>query len=82
MKNRPRKNLPVLKKLGHGKVITQINGNNYVFISAGHPWNECACYLSNSVGEPIEEEPIVFRVCADPQILAQELVEILKEKDR
>ena len=71
-----------LKKIGHGKELAEINGNNYVFISVGHPWNECAGYLSNSEGEPIDEEPVVFRVCANPQILAQELVEILKEKDR
>ena len=62
------------KNFGAGKKLARIKGKSYLFISVGHPWNECAAFLSDKDGNIIEEEPVVYRVCASAYSLAMELV--------
>ena len=45
-----------------------------MFVSVGHPWNECAAYLSDKDGNILEDEPVVYSVCGSAYSLAMELV--------
>lgn len=58
-----------------GKKIAKIGTHHYLFVSLGHPWNECAGYLADEAGKIINEEPAIFGVCSSPEILALELEE-------
>ena len=63
----------IFKDIEPGKKIAKIGTNHYIFISVGHPWNECAAYLSDKTGKIINEGPAIFGVCSSPEILALEL---------
>ena len=63
------------REIDTGKKVAQIAGKHYLFISVGHPWNECAAYLSDCNGKIINDEPAIFGVCSSPDILATKLQE-------
>ena len=67
----------VFKEIEAGKKTAKIGDSHYLFVSVGHPWNECAAYLSDENGEIIEDEPVVFRICADAHDLALEILACL-----
>tara|TARA_Y100001972_G_C7556789_1_gene279727 strand:+ start:324 stop:533 length:210 start_codon:yes stop_codon:yes gene_type:complete len=62
------------KDFDHGKKLAKIKGRHYMFVSVGHPWNECAAYLADKSGNILDEEPAIFGVCASPESLAAELM--------
>lgn len=49
-------------------------GRHYLFVSMAHPWNECAVYLCDKEGNVLSEEPVLFRVGADPNVLTEDLM--------
>ena len=63
----------VFEEIETGKKMAKIGKKHYLFISVGHPWNECAAYLSDKTGKIINEEPAIFGICSSPEILALEL---------
>ena len=67
----------VFEEIEAGKKMAKIGGSHYLFVSVGHPWNECAAYLSDVSGNVIDEEPAIFGVCSSPEILAMELIKCL-----
>ena len=62
------------KDIEAGKKMAKIGDSHYLFISIGHPWNECVAYLADKSGNVIDDEPAIFGVCSSPEILAMELV--------
>ena len=64
----------VFKEIEAGKKMAKIGNDHYLFISVGHPWNECAAYLSDKTGNIINDEPAIFGGCSSPEILAMELM--------
>ena len=62
---------------GHGgmrKEVKEIMGRHYLFVSMAHPWNECAAYLCDKDGNVQSEEPVLFRVGADSNVLIEDLM--------
>ncbi len=57
-----------------GKKMAKIGDKHYMFVSVGHPWNECAAYLSDEDGNILEEEPILYSVGSSARSLASELI--------
>tara|TARA_A100001515_G_scaffold47667_1_gene37629 strand:+ start:288 stop:503 length:216 start_codon:yes stop_codon:yes gene_type:complete len=62
------------KNFGLGKKMAKIQNKYYMFVSVGHPWNECAAYLSDKDGNILEDEPVVYSVCGSAYSLAMELM--------
>jgi len=62
------------KNFGLGKKMAKIRNKYYMFVSVGHPWNECAAYLSDKDGNILEDEPVVYSVCGSAYSLAMELM--------
>ncbi len=61
-----------LKKIGLGKKLAKIQNKNYVFISVGHPWNECVAYSCDADGNIIDDEPVSFAIgCSSEQLANQ-----------
>ena len=54
-------------------------GRHYLFVSMAHPWNECAVYLCDKEGNVQSEEPVLFRVGADPNVLTEDLMKERKK---
>ncbi len=67
----------VFKEIEAGKKMAKIGDSYYLFISVGHPWNECVAYLSDRSGNVIGDEPAIFGVCSSPEVLAMELIKCL-----
>ena len=63
-----------MKKIGLGKRVAKIKNNHYVFISVGHPWNECVAYKSDADGNVLDEEPVTYAVGSSCEALAQQLM--------
>ena len=57
-----------------GKKMAKIGDKHYMFVSVGHPWNECAAYLSDKDGNILEDDPILYSVGGSPRSLASELM--------
>ena len=64
----------VMKKIGLGKCVARIKNKHYVFISVGHPWNECVAYKSDASGNVLDEEPVTYAVGSSCEALARQLV--------
>tara|TARA_Y100001937_G_scaffold70392_1_gene95837 strand:+ start:6009 stop:6218 length:210 start_codon:yes stop_codon:yes gene_type:complete len=64
-----------IKNFGPGKKIAKIKDRHYMFISIGHPWNECAAYLADQDGNILEEEPVLYSVGASAYSLALEIMQ-------
>ena len=62
-----------LRRIALGKFITEINSAHYVFISVGHPWNECVAYRSDKEGNVLDEEPVSYAVGSSCEALAKQL---------
>jgi len=62
------------KNFGLGKKMAKIGEKYYMFVSVGHPWNECAAYLSDKDGNILEDEPVLYSVGGGAYSLAMELV--------
>ena len=62
------------KNIGFGKKMAKIGEKHYMFVSVGHPWNECAAYLSDKHGNILEEEPVLYSVGGSAYSLAMELM--------
>ena len=62
------------KNFGLGKKMAKIGEKHYMFVSVGHPWNECAAYLSDKDGNILEDEPVLYSVGGSAYSLAMELV--------
>ena len=54
--------------------MAKIGEKHYMFVSVGHPWNECAAYLSDKDGNILEDEPVLYSVGGSAYSLAMELV--------
>ena len=67
------------KNFDLGRKIAKIGDKHYMFISVGHPWNECAAYLSDKDGNILEEEPVLYSVGASAHSLARQLKQKHKE---
>jgi hypothetical protein len=59
--------------------VRKIMGRHYLFVSVAHPWNECAVYLCDKEGNVQSEEPVLFRVGADVNVLTEDLLKEAKE---
>ena len=62
------------KNFDLGKKIAKIGDKHYMFISVGHPWNECAAYISDKEGNILEEDPVLYRIGASAYSLALEIM--------
>ena len=54
--------------------VKEVMGRHYLFVSMAHPWNECAVYLCDKEGNVQNEEPVLFRVGADSNVLIEDLI--------